>query len=112
MAIYARNFAMSLLLLALLFFSPQGGSIKGKVVADIPDQRRVLAGVPVNLNSERLRDQKLQAITDSEGQFEFTGLVAGDYTISVEFTGFKRYEQKISVQIEATVEHNILLQPV
>ncbi|HEY2962577.1 MAG TPA: carboxypeptidase regulatory-like domain-containing protein [Pyrinomonadaceae bacterium] len=102
----------SFLLLALLFLTPQGGSIKGKVVADIPDQRRVLAGVPVNLSSERLRDQKLQTVTDSEGQFEFNGLIAGDYTLTVEFSGFKKYEQKISVQIEATVEQNVLLQPV
>lgn len=103
---------LSVLLLALLFFTPQGGSIKGKVVADIPDQRRVLPGVTVNLNSELLRDKKLQVITDSDGEFEFTGLVAGDYTITVEFTGFKKFEQKITVQIEATVEQNILLQPI
>src|SRR5690349_9741347 len=41
---------LSLLFSAFLFFTPQGGSIKGKVVADIPDQRRVLPGVPVNLS--------------------------------------------------------------
>ena len=102
----------SLLLLALLFLTPQGGSIKGKVVADIPDQRRVLPGVTVSLNSELLRDQKLQTITDSDGEFEFTGLVAGVYTITVEYSGFKKFEQKITVQIEATVEQNILLQPI
>src|ERR1700752_425080 len=99
-------------LAALIFLIPQGGSIKGKVVADIPDQRRALPGVVVVLSSERLRDQKLQTITDSEGQFEFNGLLAGDYTVSVEFSGFKKYEQKLSVHIEATVEQNILLQPV
>jgi hypothetical protein len=103
---------MSSLLLALLFLIPQGGSIKGKVVADIPDQRRVLPGVVVTLSSERLGDKKLQSVTDSDGQFDFNGLIAGDYTVTVEFTGFKKYEQKLSVQIEATVEHNVLLQPV
>jgi hypothetical protein len=102
----------SLVLLAVLFFTPQGGSIKGKVVADIPDQRRVLAGVTVNLNSELLRDKKLQTITDADGEFEFTGLVAGDYTVTVEFTGFKKFEQKLSLQIEATIEQNILLQAI
>src|SRR6185369_11277997 len=54
----------------------------------------------------------LQSVTDSEGQFDFNDLVAGDYTVAVEFSGFKKYEQKLSVQLEATVEHNILLQPV
>ncbi|HKV36984.1 MAG TPA: TonB-dependent receptor [Pyrinomonadaceae bacterium] len=100
------------LLAALIFLIPQGGSIKGKVVADIPDQRRALPGVVVVLSSERLRDQKLQTITDADGQFEFNGLLAGDYTISVEYSGFKKFEQKLSLQIGATVEQNILLQPV
>ncbi|HKS10919.1 MAG TPA: TonB-dependent receptor [Pyrinomonadaceae bacterium] len=100
------------LLAALIFLIPQGGSIKGKVVADIPDQRRALPGVVVLLSSERLRDQKLQTITDADGVFEFNGLLAGDYSIAVEYSGFKKYEQKLSLQIEATVEQNILLQPV
>ena len=102
----------SLLFLALLLFTPQGGSIKGKVVADIPDQRKTLSGVVVFLSGERLRDQKLQTVTDLEGEFTFNGLIAGDYTVSVEFTGFRKYEQKLSIQIDATVEHDILLQPV
>src|ERR1041385_4383584 len=90
----------------------QGGSIKGKVVADIPEQRRALSGVVVTLSSERLGEKQLQSVSDMEGQYDFPGLVAGDYTVTVEFSGFKKYEKNLSVQIEATVEHNILLQPV
>src|SRR5262245_46909592 len=89
----------------------QGGSIKGKVVADIPDQRRPLPGVVVRLNSGRSGERELQSVSDQEGQFVFVGLVAGEYVLSIELKGFKKYEQKISVQIEATVEHNALLQP-
>ena len=89
----------------------QGGSIRGKVVADIPDQRRVLSGVAVTLSGERLGERKLQNVTDMEGQFSFQGLVAGEYVVVVEFTGFKKFEQKLSVQIDATVERDILLQP-
>ena len=90
----------------------QGGSIKGKIVADIPDQRRALPGVVVNLSGERLGDKKLQTVTDFEGAYSFTGLLAGEYILSVEFQGFKKYEHKISIQIDATVEHDALLQPV
>jgi outer membrane receptor protein involved in Fe transport len=90
----------------------QGGSIKGRVVADIPDQRRILMGVVVTLSGERLGERKLQSVTDTEGQFDFQGLIAGDYVVAVEFSGFKKYEQRLSVQIDATVEHDILLQPV
>ncbi|HSE16753.1 MAG TPA: carboxypeptidase regulatory-like domain-containing protein [Pyrinomonadaceae bacterium] len=90
----------------------QTGNIRGKVVADIPDQRKPLSGVTVTLSSERLSDKQIQTTSDLEGQYDFPSLVAGDYIVTVEFSGFKKYEKKLSVQIEATVEHDILLQPV
>lgn len=87
------------------------GSIKGKVVADMPGKPKALAGVVVSLSGERLASKKLQSISDEEGRYDFNGLIAGDYQVTVELTGFNKYEQKISVQIDATVEQNILLQP-
>lgn len=90
----------------------QGGSVRGKVVADIPDQRKALPGVVVSLSGERLGDRKLQTVTDREGAYDFAGLVAGEYLITVEFSGFKKYERTISVQIDATVEQDLMLQPV
>jgi hypothetical protein len=89
----------------------QTGSIRGKVVADIPDQRKPLSGVTVTLSSDRLGDKKIHSISDMEGQYNFPSLVAGDYIVTVEFSGFKNYEKKLSVQIEATVEQDILLEP-
>src|SRR6185369_9078594 len=76
----------------------QGGSIRGKVVADIPDHRKALPGVVVTLSGERLGEKKLQSISDMEGQYDFPGLIAGDYTIVVEYSGFKKYEKTLSVQ--------------
>ncbi len=106
----------------LFFFSPtsptlasnvsQGGNISGKVVADIPDQRKALPGVTVRVRGERLGSEGLQTTSDQDGVYSFAGLLAGDYVLSVELSGFKKYEQKISLQIDATVEQNILLQPV
>src|SRR5688500_10023892 len=99
-------------LVTFLFFSvsgevfaafSQGGSIRGKVVADIPQQRRVLPGVVVSLSSERLKEKKTEVVSDAEGQFGFQSLVAGDYVVTVDFAGFKKYEQRLSVQIGATV---------
>jgi hypothetical protein len=90
----------------------QSGTIRGKVVADIPDQRKILPSVLVTLSGDRLGDKKLQSVSDLEGQYDFPSLVAGEYLLTVEFSGFKKYEKKLSVQIEATVEHDILLQPV
>jgi hypothetical protein len=87
------------------------GIIKGKVVADIPDQRKALTGVVVSATGERLSGKKLQSISDDEGRYSFPGLIAGDYTLSVELSGFKKYEQKISVQIDATIEQDLMLKP-
>ena len=89
----------------------QSGSIKGKVVAETPDLRRLLAGVTVRLSGGPQADRKVQALSNEEGEYGFTGLVAGDYVVSVELQGFKKYEQKVTVHIGATVELNILLQP-
>jgi len=86
--------------------------IKGKVVAETPGQRKLLAGVVVHLSGGPQADKIIQASSDEEGSYSFTGLVAGDYVISVELQGFQRFEQKVIVQIEATVELNILLQPI
>ena len=90
----------------------QSGSIKGKVVADIPDQQKTLPGVTVTISGNVIGDKKLQTISDEEGAYSFTGLTAGDYNLLVELQGFNKFEQKISVQIDASVEVNILLQPI
>ncbi len=89
----------------------QSGGIKGKVVAEIPGKRKLIAGVVVYLRGGPLADKMLQTISDEEGVYDFTGLIAGDYVISVELQGFQKYEQKVSIQLEATVQINILLQP-
>ena len=111
-----RNLAtMAAVVCGLIFVTTsavaQGGSIRGKVVADIPDQRKALAGVVVSLSGARLPGKKLQSVSDEEGRYEFPGLIAADYQLSVELSGFKSYEQKIGVQIDATVEQDIMLQP-
>lgn len=102
-------FVLGFILGAAVVASAQG-SIKGKVVADIPDQRKALPGVIVSLTGDRLAGRK-QSVSNEEGRYEFGSLIAGEYQLAVELNGFKKYEQKISVQIDATVEQDILLQP-
>src|SRR4029453_18072226 len=89
----------------------QSGSIKGKVVADIPDQQKTIPGVTITVSGSVIGDKKIQTLSGEEGAYSFTGLTAGDYLVTVELQGFNKYEQKVSVQIEATVELNILLAP-
>ncbi|HEX3144113.1 MAG TPA: TonB-dependent receptor [Pyrinomonadaceae bacterium] len=87
------------------------GTIKGKVVADIPDQRKALSGVVVSLTGERLSGKKLQSVSDDEGRYGFPNLIAGEYQVSVELSGFKKYDLKISVQIDAMIEQDLMLRP-
>src|ERR1044072_7447773 len=91
-----RNFIPVLVTLFLTVFlgtSPsvfgaasQGGRILGKVVADIPDQRKALPGVVVTLSSDRPGDKKVQSVSDMEGQYDLPGLVAGERIITAEFS--------------------------
>lgn len=113
LALYRSYFPalLILLFLALPALSQTTGSIKGKVVADIPDQRRVLNGITVSLTSKISGNKKLQSVSDDEGIYVFSGLTAGDYDLSVESQGFERFEQRVSVQIGATVELDLLLKP-
>jgi len=108
--VFLAAFAFAVILGASSSAAAQG-IIKGKVVADIPDQRKALTGVVVSVTGERLSGKTVQSISDNEGRYSFPGLVAGDYQLSVELSGFKKYEQKISLQIDATIEHDIMLKP-
>jgi hypothetical protein len=49
-----QGFTGSLTLLIIVIgVSTQGGSIRGKIVADIPDQRRALPNIQNNLDSRQ-----------------------------------------------------------
>jgi len=89
----------------------QGSRIRGTVAAVTADRRQPLLGAVVTLGGAVLQGKKLQAVSDEDGAYDFTGLIAGDYVLSVEVPGFEKYEQRMMVAIEAAVVANILLQP-
>ena len=91
---------------------PQSGRIKGRVVGVTADKREPLSGVVVSLSGPLLQGGALETTSDEEGNYVFNGLVAGDYTIAVELQGFEKYEHKVMVSIEASVDLNIMLSPV
>jgi hypothetical protein len=91
---------------------PQSARIKGKVVGVTADKREPLSGVVVSLSGQLLQGRTLQTTSDEEGNYVFDGLVAGDYTVTVELQGFEKYEHKVMVSIEASVDLNILLNTV
>jgi len=66
------------------------GSISGTVVDKSGSQ---IPAVNVKLISESTAAAR-EAATDSSGNFQFNAIQAGNYSLSVEHPGFKRYEKK------------------
>jgi hypothetical protein len=63
------------------------------------------AGVSL-LNNSNNKNQSLQ--TDAEGKFVFANLPAGQYQLTVAFTGYTKYQSPLSITKDTTV--NIILQ--
>lgn len=91
--------------------SLQSARIKGKVVAVTAEKREPLPGVAVSLSGPLLQGRVLQSISNAEGDYVFDGLAAGDYIVTVELQGFEKYEHKVMVAIESSVDLNVLLIP-
>ncbi|HEY0377932.1 MAG TPA: carboxypeptidase regulatory-like domain-containing protein [Pyrinomonadaceae bacterium] len=110
-----KRFILLLPLLVIICTLPayaaQAGRIKGKVVAVTADRREALPGVAVSLTGGLLQGRAVETTSDEEGEYVFDGLVAGDYVVTVELQGFEKYEHKVMVPIEASVDLNIFLNP-
>ncbi len=61
-------------------------------------QQKVLAGCSVQLTSENTGAWR-SAITGELGSFQITGLLPGDYKVSVQATGFATLTQKITLEV-------------
>lgn len=77
--------------------SSQSGSISGTLM---DSAGAVLRGARVSIPSK-----DMIAYTDQQGRFFFSGLLPGDYTISVSYIGFQKLTQTVSVHagVAATV---------
>jgi hypothetical protein len=84
------------------------GQISGRIV---DPQGAVIPGANVQLTSD-LSGQVRAFVSDANGSFIFTNLVAGNYSIRIAQPGFKTYEQKgISVSAQERVDlHDIKMQ--
>lgn len=91
-------------------FQPSG-RIRGVTLAASGDRRERLPRVVVVLTGPTLGDNKLEIVSDEQAEYSFNRLAAGDYTLTATHSGFERFEQKVTVPIDATVELNVLLQP-
>lgn len=87
------------------------GRVRGTIVAISGDRRERLPGVVAVLSGPVLGDKKLETISDDQGDYSFNRLAAGDYKLTVIHPGFEKFEQRVIVAIDATIDLDILLQP-
>src|SRR5437868_2806150 len=78
------------------FASSQGIVLKGKL-NDKADNSAI-AGANISLTAQRDSTKSKQGVTDKSGNFSFSGLTAGSYTIFVDASGYEKIQQKINIQ--------------
>jgi Carboxypeptidase regulatory-like domain len=61
-------------------------------------QQKILAGCSVQLTSETTGASR-QTVTNDLGSFQITGLLPGDYKVSVQSSGFATLTQKITLEV-------------
>ena len=105
----ARSAIATLLLLAPTAAAATGqqtGTIRGTVV-DVSDN--ALPDVSVTVTGPDVREQ---AVTDTAGAYEFTGLAAGDYVVTATLFGYASRELRVSVGAGAIETVPVVLEPV
>ena len=82
---------------AVLLLAPQTYASFGKIQGIVHDpQHRPIAGATVVLKATT-SDYTQTTQTDADGQFEFTAVTVGDYTVTVSQPGFDSIVQTVTV---------------
>lgn len=102
-----RLLKASILGLAVLLVPGLVWAQEGTVVGTITDQNgETLPGATV-----RVLDLNMGAATDAEGNYEISGVPAGEQTVEVSFVGYQSEERTVDVPAGGTVRANFQLQP-
>jgi TonB-dependent receptor len=90
---FKSRFAAGLLLLACTLLPAFGQAGRGTLTGSVVDaQGGVLQGAQVTVDPG-----KASLVSDRAGQFTFTGLAAGEYTVTISYSGFTSSVQKVTV---------------
>src|ERR1035438_9049201 len=81
--------ALLLLLASTLFGQTSSGTVSGRVV---DPSGAAVAGAEVRIQNETIKDVRTFT-TNPNGDFVFTELQPGAYTLSVKAAGFKQFEK-------------------
>ena len=87
------------------------GQITGTILGSINDDSGgVLPGTSVTITSDALPGGPQTAVTDASGGYRFPNLPPGDYTMTVELSGFGTYiEEGLEVRVGGTTERRVAL---
>ena len=107
----ARFACFALVFAGLASTSAFGQVITGTILGTVSDdQGLVLPGATVSVSSEQLPGGPRSAVTNASGQYRFPNLPPGDYTLTVELSGFGTYiEEGMQVLVGGTVERAVSL---
>src|SRR5258708_39359234 len=102
--IHLRWKALALFVLAATLAAQNGGILRG-VLTD--SSGAVVPSATVTLTAA----DKLQrnATTQPDGSYSFLGLVAGQYTVHVDFPGFAAFDKPVTIEPSRTVQFPIRL---
>ena len=93
-------------LLSLIVLAQALGNLSG-IVKD--PKGAVVVGAQITARNEVTNETKA-ATTDAQGKFSITGLVAGNYVVSIAREGFKPAEQKVVIDDQRTATQEIKLE--
>ncbi|HXQ39330.1 MAG TPA: carboxypeptidase regulatory-like domain-containing protein, partial [Anaerolineales bacterium] len=69
-----------------------------------------LPGASLKLTPASSGQSSRSAVTNEQGEYKFTDLVAGIYTLQIDLNGFKQQTKTVTIQKGATTEENINLE--
>ncbi len=108
--------AVALLLITLPVVSAQGGpatfsgSLVDAVGRVLPDVTLTLASGAVNPKTSTAKQPAYEAVSDANGNFSFSDLPAGDYTIQVSKLGFATTQGRVTLGGGQHLEQTVALQ--
>ena len=105
-----RIMRLSLVVFCLLIARPgysqsNYASLSGTV---LDPQQKVVAGCSVQVTSETTGASR-SAVTNDLGSFQITGLLPGDYKVSVQASGFATLTQKITLEVGQSMTLDLTL---
>src|ERR1700755_33013 len=89
----------------------QTSALQGTVsVSSAGGQSERLPGANLSLTPAADGQAALSAVTDEQGEFKFTNLAAGLYTLRVSLGGFRQHAESVTIRVGVTTHADVALE--